>query len=116
MLKKPVKSERLGEIRKRERARKDKAWQAAVPPEGRCEVCGMWKPLTGDHVRKRRFMDTRHSPENRRNVCAPCNVSLESLPKGVLMQRFPDSVYYHEWKETIERKRVGYIPGFIPKP
>jgi 5-methylcytosine-specific restriction endonuclease McrA len=104
MLKKPVKSERLGEIRKRERKKKDRAFQAAVPPEGNCENCGLWRPLVGDHIIKRRYGETRHDPANRRNVCAQCNGEFESLPAAKLLKKYPCSPLRTQWEGILARK------------
>ena len=110
---KPTKATRPSVLRKKEIRKADREWQSHVPEEGNCEVCGLWKPLVGDHKIKRRHMETRFDLENQGKVCSECNVLLESMPKGVLLQRFPDSPYADSWRETIEQKRFKpYTSGF----
>jgi hypothetical protein len=95
---KPLKRDRPNLKLRREIKKKDREWQEEVPKEGNCFNCRFWKPLVGDHIKKRRYLSTRHEASNRRIVCAECNGDFESLSAKQLIQKYPLSPLQEEWK------------------
>jgi 5-methylcytosine-specific restriction endonuclease McrA len=70
---KPTKKTRPGEIRKRERKRKDRELQQSIGA-GICERCNQWaEQRTGHHKIARRNLSVRWDMENIEKLCYRCH-------------------------------------------